>query len=68
MIALIALLVVMFGILSFRIYRTIQYYNEAHNSADPREKSIARTNFIIHIVFCVLLSLIIAIAIYWFVF
>ncbi len=41
MIVLIALLVVMFGILGFRIYRTIQYYNEAHNSSDPKEKSIA---------------------------
>lgn len=66
MIVLIALLVVMFGILGFRIYRTIQYYNEAHNSSDPQEKSIAETNFIIHIVVCVLLLVSIATAIYWF--
>ena len=68
MITLIALLVVMFGILGFRIYRTIQYYNEVYTSSDPQEKSIARTNFIIHIVVCALLLLAIATAIYWFLF
>jgi hypothetical protein len=65
MVAIIGLLVVMFGILGFRIYRTVQYYNEAHNTPDPEERRIARTNFVIHFVFCVLLSIIITAVIYW---
>jgi hypothetical protein len=67
MIALIVLLVIMFGILGFRVYRTVQYYNEAHNSSDPGERKVARTNFMIHLVFCIVLSLIIAAAIYLYV-
>ena len=67
MIALFALFVIMFGILGFRIYRTVHYYRETHNNPEPEEKDIARTNFIIHLIFCVLLSVIIALAIYWFV-
>lgn len=67
MIGLIALLVIMTGILVFRIYRTIYYYHEVYNNPDPEERSIARTNFIIHIVVCVLLSLSIATAIYLFI-
>jgi hypothetical protein len=67
MIALVVLLVIMFGILGFRVYRTVQYYNEAHNSSDPGERNVARTNFMIHLVFCLVLSLIIAAAIYLYV-
>lgn len=66
MIAFFALLVVMFGILVFRIFRTVHYYREASNNPDPKERSIARTNFIIHIVVCAVLTLCMAMAVYWF--
>jgi formate hydrogenlyase subunit 3/multisubunit Na+/H+ antiporter MnhD subunit len=68
MIALIILLVMMFGILCFRIYRTVYYYNEVYHNPDAEERSVARTNLIIHIVVCVLLALSIAMALYWFIF
>jgi hypothetical protein len=66
MIGLIAFLVIMTGILGFRIYRTFHYYHEVYNNPDPDERSVARTNFIIHIVVCVVLSLTIAMVIYLF--
>jgi hypothetical protein len=67
MIGLIAFLVIMTGVLVFRIYRTVHYYHEVYNNPDPDERSVARTNFIIHIVVCVVLSLSIAMAIYLFI-
>lgn len=67
MLALIVFFAIMFGILSFRIYRTVHYYKEARNNPDHEEKDVARTNFIIHLIFCVLLSIIIVVAFYWFV-
>ena len=67
MIAFIALLVIMLLILAFRVYRTIQYYREAQNNADAQERRVARTNFIIHLIFCILLSLMVSSIIFWFV-
>jgi hypothetical protein len=67
MIPLIALLVITVGILVFRVYRTIQYYNDANNNPVAEERRVARTNFIIHLVFCLLLSFVIAAVLYWFV-
>lgn len=66
MLGFIALLVIMTGILVFRIYRTTHYYQEIYNNPDPDERSVARTNLIIHIVVCILLALSIAMGIYLF--
>jgi hypothetical protein len=67
MIGLIAFLVIMSCVLVFRIYRTVHYYHEVCNNPDPEERNVARTNFIIHIVVCVVLSLTIAMVIYLFI-
>jgi hypothetical protein len=51
MLAYIALLVLTVAILVFRAYRLILFFRELKNNADEEERKLARKNFIIHLVF-----------------
>jgi hypothetical protein len=51
MLAYIALLVLTVAILVFRAYRLILFFGELKNNADEEERKLARKNFIIHLVF-----------------
>jgi hypothetical protein len=59
---LLAVALVLFG---YRIYRTINYYREAHNrNISEEEKKIAYRNYIVHLVFCIVFIIIIGWSLY----
>jgi hypothetical protein len=64
---LIVLIIVVLGILTFRVYRLIHFYKEANSNTVPEHKRVARINYIIHLVFCLILLLLIRFIIYGFI-
>jgi Na+/proline symporter len=70
MIPLIALCVIVFGILGFRIYRLVQYYklvryyDDTNTNSTPKERRVAYINFIIHLLFCLALLYLIGMVVY----
>jgi Trk-type K+ transport system membrane component len=64
MIAYIALLILTVAILIFRGIRLLHFYRESKNNPDEEGKSFARKNFVIHLVFSVLVFLIVIVLFY----
>ena len=57
---LLVFLIVAFCVFVFRFIRLIRYYNEANsyrNKEDVNERRTAYTNFIIHLIVCIILLL-----------
>jgi hypothetical protein len=64
MIAYIALLILTVAILIFRGIRLLHFYRESKNNSDEEGRSFARKNFVIHLVFSVLVFLIVIVLFY----
>jgi Trk-type K+ transport system membrane component len=64
MIGLIVLIVAAVGILAFRGYRLVHFYIEANSNPDEDERKLAHKNYIVHLVFFLLLLAIVVLLSY----
>jgi len=64
MVALIAIAVVAMGILVVRGYRLVQFYIESQNNPDEGERKLAHKNYIIHLIFFLLILTFVIVLIY----